>query len=272
MIGQYFENNFAKIHYYKFGKGQQHMLCFHGFGMHGRQFKCMEQLLGDRYTFWGFDLFFHEKTELKNTSHEDIKKGIEKQQLALLIKDFCNQNQIHQFSIIGYSMGSHYATAITEEMPDRIKEYILAAPSSINPGALARYFVKHQIGNKVFEKIMLSKKSVTNVIRLCKWLKFIDQTGHDILYKEVGTPELRYALYASFTYLRKLETNEQNLINAINTHHIRTIFIFGKYDKMFLPGIGKSFFKKLEYPEVIILEADHNMINQNFVVKLAEKL
>ncbi|RYE16941.1 MAG: alpha/beta hydrolase, partial [Sphingobacteriales bacterium] len=53
MTDHYFENDFVKLHYYKFGDGAQPMLCFHGFGMHGKQFTSLEPSLGKKYTFYG---------------------------------------------------------------------------------------------------------------------------------------------------------------------------------------------------------------------------
>jgi pimeloyl-ACP methyl ester carboxylesterase len=278
MTAHYFENEFIRLHYYRFGKGAKHMLCFHGFGMHGKQFGCLESTLGDQYTFWGFDLFFHKETTLKDQSLATVKKGLDKKVLAKLVQDFCSHECIEKFSVIGYSMGSHYATAITELLPERIIEYIVAAPSSLNPGMLVRYFGKSSTGNKLLEKLMLSERAVYHLIRFFKWLRLIDAAGRDILYKEIGTPQLRFALYACFTYLRYLETDEVELIKALSNHPIKSIFIFGKNDKMYLPKIGAAFFHKMAVanvlvsPKIIILEENHEMINTNFANRLADLL
>ncbi|GAB3936171.1 alpha/beta fold hydrolase [Mucilaginibacter myungsuensis] len=272
MEGQYFENDFVKLHYYKFGKGPKHMLCFHGFGMHGKQFISLEPSLGSKYTFWGFDLFFHKGTQLKDVSLATVKAGLQKQQLVNLIAAFCREHGIDRFSVLGYSMGTHFATTVLEGLPERIDEYIAAAPSSIEPGTLIRFFGKHKMGNKILEKIMLSRRTTLNIIRLCRSLRFIDDAGRDILMKEIGTPELRFALYASFTYFRLLETHEAHFIHVVKAHNIRTIFIFGKRDKMYLPKIGDVFLPKLPNAEVVILDADHEMIKADFAESLARLL
>lgn len=272
MTEHYFEDQFVKLHYYKFGNGPQHMLCFHGFGMHGRQFRLLADQLGHKYTFWGFDLFFHEATQLKDQCLPTIKKGLQKSALAAMVLAFCKHEQISSFSVIGYSMGSHYATTIVEELPAMVSEYIVAAPSSVNPGLLIRFFGQHKTGNKILEKLMLSEKAMTRLISLFKWLRFIDATGRDILRKEIGTPELRFALYATFTYLRLLQTDEEKLIKQLDLYKIKSIFIFGRRDKMYLPDIGKQFFAKFKPSEVIVLDETHDMINPNFVNRLAHSL
>ncbi|MCY1528782.1 2-succinyl-6-hydroxy-2,4-cyclohexadiene-1-carboxylate synthase [compost metagenome] len=272
MTSHYFENSFIKLHYYKFGTDPTPMLCFHGFGMHGKQFKLLEERLGHKYTFWGFDLLFHKQTILKDSSLEAIKKGVTKRQLAEVINEFCEHEHIGSFSVIGYSMGTHYATGLTEEMPERIKEYIVAAPSSLNPGPIIRFFGKNKIGNKILEKLILNEKATLNLLNLFKKLRLIDTSIRDILYKEVSTPELRFALYASFTSLKRFETDEDKLIYGLQTHQIKSIFIFGKRDKNYPSTIGDNFFKKHKPTEMIILDENHEMINQNFANRLADLL
>lgn len=272
MTDHYFEHPFVKLHYYKFGTGPRHMLCFHGFGMHGKQFKLLTAQLGGQYTFWGFDLFFHKETRLTDQSLATVKRGLLKSELASLILVFCRHQQIESFSVIGYSMGSHYATALVEELPEMINEYIVAAPSSVYPGKLVRFFSHNKVGNKMLEKFLLSEKATLRLIDFATWLRFIDATGQKLLHKEIGTPELRFALYACVTYLRLLDTDELRLIHNLEAHKIKSIFIFGKYDKMYLPSIGKRFFSRYTSGDVIVLEETHEMINLNFVNRLVQSL
>jgi len=268
LTSHYFENALVKLHYYKFGNGPQTMLCFHGYGMHGRQFKVLEPTLGAKYTFIGFDLFFHEGTVLQHQSLETIKKRITKKQFAALIVEFCEYVNIGRFSVIGYSMGSHYATAVTEELADRVDEYIIAAPSSIDPGLLTRFFGKYKLGNKLMEKLTTSENALRNIFNFFKRIGIIDETGRNILQKEIGTAQLRFNLYACFIYLRLFETDETHLIKVLKQYHIRSIFIFGKRDKMYPPKIGKRFFAKFKQAEVLILDEDHEMIKPAFVSAL----
>ena len=245
------------------------MLCFHGYGMHGKQFLTLELALGHKYTFYGFDLFFHKETKLKDQSLAAVKKPITKKAFADLIAEFCAYENIDRFSVIGYSMGTHFATVVVEELGNKVEEYIAVAPSSINPGMLIRLFSKYKLGNKLLEKLAMSEKALINMLNLSKKLGLIDNVGRDILYKEIDTPELRFNFYASFTYFRLLETDENKLIDAITTQNIRSIFIFGKRDMMYPPRIGDKFLKKLPKAEVIILDKTHEMIDQDFVAALS---
>jgi pimeloyl-ACP methyl ester carboxylesterase len=269
LTDHYFENDLVKLHYYKFGNGAQTMLCFHGYGMHGKQFLKLEPALGDKYTFIGFDLFFHKETKLHQQKLDDIKQPISKPDFGKLMAEFCVHEQIDRFSVLGYSMGSHYATAVVEELGNRVDEYIIAAPSSIEPGKLIRFFVKNKVGNRILEKLTQSQKALINMLNVSKWLGLVDDVGRNILYKEIDTPELRFNFYACFTYLRLLETDEDKLIQTLTKQNIRSIFIFGKRDIMYPPKIGNAFFAKLKKAEVVILDQNHEMIGEEFISALS---
>lgn len=269
MTQHYFENDLVNLHYYKFGGGPQVMLCFHGYGMHGKQFRVLERLLGEKYTFYGFDLFFHKETKLKDQSLENIKRGIIKKEIASLIVDFCKNLSIDHFSVIGYSMGSHYATVMMEEIGEMVDEYIVAAPACLNPGVLVSFFSRNRIGNTILEKLTLSKSALMGLIKICRRLRVVDAPGYQVLQNEIGTAELRFNFYACFTYLRFIGTDKKRLIASLQARNIKSIFIFGKRDIMYPPGAGKDLIAQIKQAEVILLDENHDMINQNFASVLA---
>lgn len=272
MTEHYFEHPLVRIHYYRFGTGKKKMLCFHGYGMHGKQFAVLEPTLGEKYTFFGFDLFFHKETKLYNQSLEEVKRGISKQELSEIIKAFCHHEAIERFSVMGYSMGSHYATSVVEQLSESIDEYIVVAPSSVKPGIIINFLSTNARGNRILEKLVLSNKGLIRLLSVCKRLRIIDARGHEILFKEIATPELRFGFYACLTYLRFLVTNENRLIQVLNEQNIKSYFIFGKRDSMYPLHIANHLIPQLKLVEKIVLDENHEMINKNFATTLYRAL
>ena len=268
MTDYFFENELVKMHYYQFGKGNKAMLCFHGYGMHGKQFKVLEKSLGDDYTFYGFDLFFHKETKLIDQSLENVKKGITKKELSELFLAFCNSKSINKFSIIAYSMGSFYATALVEVIPERIENIIVAAPSSLNAGKVVAFLSSNRIGNKILERLALSDNGMLRLLSSLKKTKIIDEKAFEILYREIATPELRFSFYACTSYLRFLKLDSQKFIQQLNNHPIKSIFIFGKRDKSYPVKIGKAIIPQIINAKQLIIDENHDMINQNFAKHL----
>ncbi len=110
------------------------------------------------------------------------------------------------------------------------------------------------------------------MFKLFKRLRFINSEDYKILYSEIGTAELRFNFYACFTYLRFLETDEPRLLQELNEQNIKSIFIFGKRDKSFPPGIGDKFIAKLKQAEIVILNEGHEMIKRDFATALTDLL
>ena len=272
MTEHYFKHPRVNLHYYKYGSGAKRMLCFHGFGMHGKQFMILEEALGSRYTFYGFDLFFHKETILSDQSLEHVKKGISKAELAGLVEDFCTHEDIGRFSVIGYSMGTVYATAITEELADRIDEYIVAAPAALNPGRMIRYFSTSKTGNKLLEKLLFSRRMLEELLKLCRKTGVLDKSSYEIMRKELATPELRFNFYATLTYLRHLDTDMLRLKQALQRQHMKSIFVFGAFDKMYPSRIGNKIIPEISQARTIIFENSHEMINHNFVYSIENLL
>lgn len=272
MTDHYFDHPLAKIHFYKFGSGAQPMLCFHGYGMHGKQFKILEENLGHQYTFYGFDLFFHKETLLKQQNLNFVKKGINKKELCEIFIDFCDYLQINKFSILSYSMGSHYAASLVEEVPERISKFIVAAPSTLNPGWLITFTSTKKIGNKLLEKLTLSENGILRLLKLLKNIKVIDERAYYILCQENSTPDRRFAVYASVTFLKNLKLNSAKFISNLNNYKIKSIFIFGSRDKNYPAKIGDKVIPKIYHATKLILDENHEMINSNFSKQLANLL
>lgn len=272
MSEHYFENELVVMRYYKFGTGDKNMLCFHGYGMHGRQFKVLEEALGDQYTFYGFDLFFHKETKLKDQSLIAVKRGISKRNLSALFLAFCEKVGIDKFSILAYSMGSHYATSLVEEIPEKVKEIFIAAPSSLKPGKIITFLSSNKIGNNLLERLALSDKGMTGLLSVLKKSRLIDLISYNILLKEIATAELRFSFYACATYMRFLNLDVPKFIDKLNQHQIKSIFVFGEKDKSYPPKIGDSIIPRIALGKQIVINEDHNMINRNFGRTLSELL
>jgi pimeloyl-ACP methyl ester carboxylesterase len=272
MTHHYFEHNLVKLSYYKFGQGPKAMLCFHGYGMHGRQFLPLQQVMGQRYTFYSFDLFFHERTQLKEKHLKHVKRGISTQELCQIILDFLKKEEINRFSVIGYSMGSHYAAAIASQLAIRIDEWVVIAPMFLKPPFILEFFTRNPFGNRLFGWLLLKKTVAEGILKFARRSRLFDQTIYEVLHKEIATPELRFMMFASLTYIKNLRFNQNELAEMLNNGGVKNYFIFGTKDKLFPPAIATAIMNSLVKKEYICLEENHDMVNQNLAETLFSKL
>lgn len=270
MTAQFFNHHLVNLHYYQFGNGPKAMLCFHGYGMHGKQFAVLAAAFGNDYTFYGFDLFFHQQTLLHNQSISAVKKGLAKADLCNLMNDFCQAKNIDRYSIMSYSLGTHYATVLAEAQAYRIEQLFILAPAFLNVFKPFKVLARNTVANFAFRKLFLSRNGVRITLGICKRVGFLDEKNYQILNKELLTPQLRFAFYANVTYLRFLQPKLDSLIQALNENEVRSFFIFGGRDRMYPERLADDLLPRLKFAHKIVLDEDHDMVNQNLPARLSQ--
>jgi pimeloyl-ACP methyl ester carboxylesterase len=268
MTSHFFSHSLVNLHYYRFGNGPKAMLCFHGYGMHGKQFSVLKEKFGNEYTFYGFDLFFHKETKLQDQSIDHIKKGISKIDFCELMTTFCDHESIDRFCLIGYSLGTHYATVLAEKESNRIDNLFILAPSFLKIFPPFQLMSKNGLANFAFRKLFLSKNGIKVALKICKTLRVIDEKSHDILTLEMATHDLRYAFYANVTYLRYLQIKQRDLIASLNKNNVKCHFMFGERDRMYPQSLADYMISKLNHVKKTTLDADHDMVNLNLPAKM----
>lgn len=268
MTAHFFNHHLVNLHYYRFGTGPKVMFCFHGYGMHGRQFTVLEEKLGAEYTFYGFDLFFHNQTRLTNQSLDHIKEPLRKNEFAELITAFCASESIDRFSVIAYSMGTHYASVLSELKANKIDHLFMLAPSFLRVFLAFKILANNKLANWLFYKFFMHKSAILFSLKLGKSLGLIDEKSYRILCAEMATPQMRFAFYANVTYLRHLETKPAAFAHVLNQHQTQCHFIFGKRDKIYHSNLADELIVQLKKVSKTVLDEDHDMVNH----KLPEKI
>lgn len=236
------------------------MLCFHGLGMHGKQFQCLTNELGNEFTFYGFDLFFHKETELVDNSLENIKYGLSPEVFSAFIEDFCKEMQIEKFSIMAYSMGTFYGAILLDRLPQYIERTFFIAPSFLKVKPILKFLSSNRLGNLLFEKLALSENGLHNLVQFIKTIRVLDNKSAEILWKEIATPELRFNMYANITYLRRLKVDVGSLSQKTNAFNIPLYFIFGKDDKTVKSALSSKVFKHFTTAKVHIANMGHDLV------------
>ncbi len=271
----FFENNFAKLHYYEYGSGEQIMLAFHGFGMRGTQFSVLEEAFGSQYKIYSFDIFFHGNTELKDCSLEVIRKGLQPTLLSTQIQAFLKSKGVEEeenFSLLSYSIGAKFAWSLIENMSQRVHNAYFIAPDGIEPNKLLTFGAGNKLINKIFHQLVYSPSTVKFILDNLYKFKYIDASLHRILDFEFGTVETRLICYNTITYFNSMRFERQKLAQVINECNINCHFYFGKKDKLFPPAIGLRFAKLLNKPNMHIFEEGHELVNNKLMQYLSLQL
>ncbi|MDA9555097.1 alpha/beta hydrolase [Pelobium sp.] len=270
----YFKSDLANFHYYEYGTGSEIMLAFHGFGMHGRQFRVLEEALGKKYKIYSFDLFFHGETKIFDESRAHLKNPIGHAAFAAQMQQFLKsigaENQ--QFALLSYSIGTRMALSLIKEMPNRVLECFFIAPDGIEPNTLVNVIAKNRVINYIFWRLVYNPRVVMFMLNSLLRFRYIDDSLHYILAKEFETVDTRLVGYNTITYLAELQLNKQDLAEKLNQNNINSYFYFGKKDELFPPSLGKRITKDIKNTQLHIVDDDHDLVNHHLNDLIKEDL
>lgn len=255
----------SKLHYRVIGRGSKVMLAFHGYGQSSLYYQPMEQALGNDYTIYAFDLFFHGGSRLHK---EDMP--LSKELLKEFTAHFLEKYKIDKFSVMGFSMGGKFALTLVEQMPAHIEELYLIAPDGVkisfwynivtNPGWMQQLF----------------KRTVVKPDPFFKFLKILNKynLAHKSLIRfahyQMDSTAKRLRVYRSWIGFRELNFDIRQIAQLLNKYSIPVTMFLGEYDEIISTKRVSVFMKALTKGELVVLKTGHSHLLQE-VAELLHK-
>jgi pimeloyl-ACP methyl ester carboxylesterase len=240
------------VHYIKAGRGKDVLLFFHGFGQDHSVYIPLIQSLAPHYQLYIFDLFFHGKS----TWGYD-EQPLEKKFWTEILTKFLAEENVTEFSVVGFSLGGKFALASLEAFSKRMKHVYLIAPDGIKTSfwysmatypLLLRKFFKSMIGN--YNRFLKIAEFLNRINLVDKGLvRFADY--------QMGTEEKRKRVYHSWVVFRHLSFNVRTLASLINRNQIGLTIVAGRYDKVIEPKNMHHLLKHVRNYKFHVLDSGH---------------
>jgi len=264
-------NNFIpkNLHYYKLGQGPVILLAFHGIGQDGVTcFKPFADNLGNRYTIYAFDLYFHGKS-IEGSAINFFKNEIITKEIWIqVIQEFLRKQNISRFDIAGFSMGGRFALATLEAFSNQIDRAFLIAPDGISEHPLYTLASRFKPTRKLFGWFMQNPDSFFKVANVFQKAGFIHSSLYRFTQNVLNTPEKRQSIYNSWIAFRKLRFDISELYKKIQADHVNLYLFVGKYDKLLKVSAVKQLADLLPPDRFIILQSGHSQLVEKVGVYL----
>lgn len=252
-----------KLHYHKLGSGPHVLLAFHGIGQDGIScFGTFEKHLGNYYTIYAFDLFFHGKS---NTSDEQL---ITKESWSKLVQEFLDENNIRHFDVTGFSMGGRFALATLEAFPERIKNVFLIAPDGISEHPLYSLASRFQPARWLFRHCMQRPQTFLRTAGFLQKAGIINKSLFRFTQQLLDTPQKRQTIYNSWTGFRKLKFDIPALYKTAVQNDIPVYLFAGKYDKLLKPVHVEKLAEMLPPNQYIVLKSGHTQLVEQACLRI----
>jgi pimeloyl-ACP methyl ester carboxylesterase len=250
---KYFHYEKNQLHYVKAGKGREVLLFFHGFGQDHTVYLPLINSLSQDYRLYIFDLFFH-----GHSAWGYDERPLEKKYWKTMMQSFLVQENIRNFSIVGFSLGGKFALATLESFHNRVDDLYLIAPDGIKTNfwySMATYPV---LLRKFFKSMIGSYTRFRTLAEVLNKLKLVDKGLMRFADYQMGTEQKRKRVYMSWVVFRHLSFNLKKIAALINNEGISLHIIAGRYDKVIEPKNMRSLLKHVKTYQFEVLESGHS--------------
>lgn len=244
----------SQITYRKSGDGPAVLLAFHGFGQDHTAFSPIEKALGDRFTLYAIDLFFHGNSRYTGSAL------LTKTNWSQLIEHFLRAKAIDRFSLMGFSLGGRFALATAEAFPDRLDQLLLIAPDGITFNRWYWLATESRFGRWLFRYTLRHLSILTTLGHTLTRLGLLNRTVMRFAEIALATPEQRTLVYTSWVQFRKIRSTSKNVSKLLNDKKIQIRFFVGAFDRI-VPGTYiLPLTSQLQHYELTVLKTGHNRL------------
>lgn len=240
------------------GNGEKVLVAFHGFGQSKAHLGALAQSLGDQYTVFVLDLFFHGSSYWSRG-----EQPLTKEYWREIFEKFLEDQRIDRFSLIGYSLGGKFVLAILDSLPTRIDQIFLVSPDGIKSNLwydLATYPAWCRV---IFKSFISSPNPFFLVLKLFEQLSLLDAGLLKFTRTQMNTYQGRQRVYCSWVIFRLFKFKLNRICQKINSHNIAVVIFLGKHDRVIPIQSLREFQSRLDQCEQKILDCGHSeMINQ----------
>ena len=262
-----YESGFAsageiKLHYLKIGTGPKLLIAFHGYGNEASLFRPLEKYLSSVYTIYSIDLPYHGKSSAENVT-------LLKKDLVQLVNTLCEEMNVTQASLAGYSMGGRLCISIVERIPQQVDKVLLIASDGLVFDPFYFFLTNTWVGRKLFSDVLTSPQKY---IRFTDWLKqkkIIQSHHHSHALYYLQLDHNRSFLLKVWPGLRKIIPSLRKVRAAIHKHSIPVYIFMGTQDKLIPYKRAHSFKKDLKSVHLYFVEKGHRVMDHDTLPQIS---
>lgn len=250
------------LHYERLGRGPHILLAFHGAGQTGHEcFRPFANRLGDYYTIYAFDLFFHGKSPGMNSDAPFTAKDVvTKQKWVQCMQAFLSNHSITRFDVVGFSLGGRFALATAEAFAEFIDRLFLIAPDGISEHPLYHVATRFPPGRWLYRQLTVHPRPLFLAITLIEKGRLLPTRTVRFVRHMLETSRQRQQIYQSWVSFRTLSFAIVPLYIHLLSHGVSLWLLAGRHDPMLPPARFRILSDLIPQNRFVILESGHTRL------------
>jgi pimeloyl-ACP methyl ester carboxylesterase len=258
-----FEYKKYVVSYEKWGEGPEVLIAFHGFGQSAAIFKNIASALTSRFTVYACSLFYHGESKLPD--HIPAGEPLPADFLKEGVEEFCRQQGIGNFSLMGYSLGGRLVLKLVEMMPERIHSLILLAPDGVKKSRWYYFATNHFIGKRLFKRVVHKPALLFSLVKVFKATGIIKDKMKKFVHAQFSEKENRLKILHVWNTYSIITPSVKKVKATIREFGIKTLVFTGTYDPVLNQEIGHILSTGLEQEvKWVKIKAGHDLLKPTY--------
>lgn len=264
-----FTSDQFQLEYIQFGDGEEHLICFHGFGGKATDFQIFWPALEKRFRITSINLLGHQNS--RYPANRISSNQITAPEFKDLFQQFLHKLNIDTFSLMGYSLGGKIALLLVQFFPNQVRNIYLLAPDGIKPNFWYDVATKTALGNNLYPIIISHPSYILKPLRFITKLGLVPKSLAKFVQHNLAKKSRRELVYKSWMIHKNLSPTTSIIKKSIIQSNVHVFLFYGLYDKVIPYKQGNRFAKAIfQSQNVFILKTGHNLLQQETLKKLKE--
>lgn len=250
------------FHIYPSAARHSHWIfAFYGFGQQAKVFDRLAQSCSDKYGFVIIDLPYEELNEIPG-----------KKAFSMEIGSFIESNHIRQITGVSYSMGCRYNLLLAELLPEYVKKIILLAPDGILINRWYRLATSGFIGKHLFKYLMQHPALYLKILQGLYRARLLPANLFGFIKWHVRNRVNSMKVYHAWMNMKNMIPDLQQINRHQRQYSILLFAFFGRHDFVINEKVMQKLSKEIPAAEIILIEKDHNLLDDSLFQHLAAYL
>jgi pimeloyl-ACP methyl ester carboxylesterase len=244
------------LEYLEFGTGSEIALSFHGFGRHAEDFRIFQNIQGNRFKFYSFNLFHH-----GGSSAPTADQPLNKQEWAKVFNAWIEEQGWQKVHLFGYSLGGKVVLSLYEMLPNRVAGLWLFAPDGIKKNFWYQLVAETKYGGDLYKFAIDHPEFMLSMISSLHRVGLIKKSTRKFVLNNLSEREKRQQVYDVWNTFKKVNPDIPKIIRILHANRTSLQQFYGQHDRIIKPVLGKWFGEKIGQSEhVHILDEGHLLL------------
>lgn len=251
----------------RMGQGTKLLLAFHGFGQDASAFVPLANLVSEEFTTISFNFPGESRSSWQGKIMPSNKT------LWPFIQKLCDEFEVKDVTLMGFSMGGRPTMCLTEYYPEKVNRIILIAPDGLKKNIWYRLATREFYGRLIFKRIL---KKPQPWIRRANYLMdkgIIPSKWRNLVNTTLNKADYRKKLETDWLFTHNFIPNSRRFKKVLSAFNIPCHLFMGKQDRIFPPKEGEAFAKGSPFVHFHLLSTGHQILESNdALLKIADTL